>query len=250
MSAGRAPSPRARPPVVELAHLSGSLASCGVVASIGLTRSLRVVGRTRYRSIQALRLRGAHTSAHPDARERRKFPSQVWALLHSFTDFTPHGPGRHRDADPPMLRPRFVPLQRLAGREEPLNPSGIPTRRLRCVPRVSHPLDALLPPRPAGLVSSRFRSWGFPSRLLPHAVPYALSSAGPLRFSAKSFRTTPPPQGSGHTAQILPAGLGFSQGTAALPPWVWPFRGFLPRPAVSRATSSPPLSRFAGSAAC
>jgi hypothetical protein len=68
---------------------------------------------------------------------------------------------------PAMLRPRFFPLQRLASREEPLTPGGIPTHRLRCVRRVSHPLDALLPPRPARLVSSRFRSWGSPSRLVP-----------------------------------------------------------------------------------
>jgi len=136
--------------------------------------------------------------------------------------------GQHRDADPPMLRPRFVPLQRLVNREEPLSSGGIPAHRSCCVRRVSHPLDALLPPRPAGLVSSRFRSWGYPSRLVPHAVPYALSSAGPLRFLAMSLRTPSPLQGSKHTAQILPAGLGFSQVTTSLPPWVWPFRGFLP----------------------
>jgi len=76
-------------------------------------------------------------------------------------------PRQHRDADTSMLRPRFIPLQRFAGREEPHNSSRIPSHRLGCVPRVSHPLDALLPPRPAGLVSSRFRSWGSPSRLVP-----------------------------------------------------------------------------------
>jgi len=79
------------PPVVELAHLSGFLASCSDVAPIGLTRDLHAVSRTRYRSTQARRLRGVHTAAHPDTRKCRKFPSQVWALLHSFTDFTPHG---------------------------------------------------------------------------------------------------------------------------------------------------------------
>jgi hypothetical protein len=58
------------------------------------------------------------------------------------------------------------------------------------------------------------------------------------------------PTGIEHTARILHAGLGFSQVTASLPPWVWPLRGFLHRSAVDRATSPPPLSRFSGSAAC
>jgi len=35
-----------------------------------------------------------------------------------------------------------------------------PNHRLRCALRVSHPLDALLPARPAGPISSRSRSWG------------------------------------------------------------------------------------------
>jgi hypothetical protein len=37
-----------------------------------------------------------------------------------------------------------------------------PTRRLRCALRVSHPLDALLPARPAELISSRSHPWGSP----------------------------------------------------------------------------------------
>ena len=35
-----------------------------------------------------------------------------------------------------------------------------------CALRVSHPLDALLPPRPAGLVPSRSRVWGSPFEAL------------------------------------------------------------------------------------
>jgi hypothetical protein len=59
-----------------------------------------------------------------------------------------------------------------------------PTRRLCCAPRVSHPLDALLPSRPSGLVPSRFRSWGLTLRGLdPHLVPYVLSNAVPLRVT-------------------------------------------------------------------
>jgi hypothetical protein len=99
---------------------------------------------------------------------------------------------RHRGAHPSMLRPRFLPLQRLASREEPLIPGGIPTHRLRCVPRVSHPLDALLPPRPAGLVSSRFRSWGSPSRLSPRRVVRSLERRTPRVFdSAPSSFVSP-----------------------------------------------------------
>jgi hypothetical protein len=41
-----------------------------------------------------------------------------------------------------------------------------PGRRLRCALRVSHPLDALLPPKPTEPIPSRSRSWGFPSRFL------------------------------------------------------------------------------------
>jgi hypothetical protein len=176
---------------------------------------------------RALRLRGVHTAAHPDARKRRKFPSQVWA---SFTV----SPTSHRTEGgtevPTRHAPSEVPSPTASCQSRGATyPSGIPTRRLRCVPRVSHPLDALLPPRPAGLVSSRFRSWGSPSRLVPCAAPYALSSAGSLGFLARPLRASPPLQGSNHAAQILHAGLGFSQVTAPLPPWDWPLRGFLLR---------------------
>jgi hypothetical protein len=200
MSAGHAPFPRAR-------LLSWSCLPPRVFGELRRSRVYWVDARPPCRSTpgcrntRTLRLRGVPTAAHPNARERREFPSQVWALLHSFTDITPHGPGGTEMPDPTMLRPRFHPLQRLAGREEPLDSSGIPTRWLRCVPRVSHPLDALLPPRPAGLVSSRFRSWGSPSRLVPARCRYALSDAGPLGFLARSFRTTPPLQGSAQCAE-------------------------------------------------
>lgn len=38
----------------------------------------------------------------------------------------------------------------------------LPPHGLSFVLGVSHPFDALLPSRPSGLVSSRFRSWDFP----------------------------------------------------------------------------------------
>jgi hypothetical protein len=55
-------------------------------------------------------------------------------------------------------------------------PRQIPTYRLRCALGISHPLDALLPSQPPGLVPSRFRPWGFALRgLSPRLTPYALS---------------------------------------------------------------------------
>jgi hypothetical protein len=122
-SAGHAPSPRAWSPVLELACLPGFLASHGDVAPVGLTRGPRVVSRTRCRNIQALRLRGVHTAAHPDARKRRKFPSQVWALLHSFTDSTLHGRA-HRDASRPCSVRGSFPFSVLPVAGSHLDPAG------------------------------------------------------------------------------------------------------------------------------
>lgn len=45
-------------------------------------------------------------------------------------------------------------------------PCELPPHRLSCALGVSHPFDALLPSRPAELISSRSRSWGFPFEAL------------------------------------------------------------------------------------
>jgi hypothetical protein len=60
---------------------------------------------------------------------------------------------------------------------------AFPMRRFSYVLRFSQPLDVLLPLAPSGLVSSRFRSWGYPfEALILPAMPYALSStASPHR---------------------------------------------------------------------
>jgi hypothetical protein len=58
------------------------------------------------------------------------------------------------------LLPRFCPLQRLASHGEPHKSGESHLIRLSCALRVSHPLDALLPPRPARLIPSWIRSWG------------------------------------------------------------------------------------------
>jgi hypothetical protein len=121
---------------------------------------------------------------------------------------------RKRAASPCSSR-GFRPLQRFASRGELPNSSKIPTCRLRCVLRVSHPLDALLPPRPAELVSSRFRSWGLPSEvLLLQAAPYALSSAATLmRLVLFLGRTSA--SGSSTQPRIPTTGPVFSRGTAS-----------------------------------
>jgi len=154
------------PPVVELPHLSGFLASCSDVAPIGLTRGLRVVWRHRVPKHP-----GASTSRRPhrSPSRRSKAPGVPLSGLGSPTQF--HRLHTARSGSTEML-PSHAP-------SEVPSPSAscqsrgatylrrFPTHRLRCALRVSHPLGALLPPRPAGLVSSRFRSWGSPSRLVP-----------------------------------------------------------------------------------
>jgi hypothetical protein len=59
----------------------------------------------------------------------------------------------------------FVPLQRLPARGSGIKWSGFP-RPIACASRFSQPLDALIRPEPAGLVSCQIRSWGLPFRAL------------------------------------------------------------------------------------
>lgn len=234
---------------MELAPLAGFLASCSDVAPIGLTRDLHAVWRTRCRNIQALRLRGVHTAAHPDARKRRKFPSQDWALLHSFTDFT-----RHRETTP-RCRPFHAPS------EVPSPSAFCQSRGATLLRRDPSPPVTL---RPQGFAPSRrfappttCRACFIPVPLLgfpfeacsPHGAVRSLERRTPQVFD-DVLADAASPSGIEHTVQILPAGLGFSQVTTALPPWVWPSRGVLPGPVVSRVTSPPPLSRFSEQAAC
>jgi hypothetical protein len=90
-----------------------------------------------------------------------------------------------------------------------------PPRRLRCALRVSHPLDALLPSWPSGLVPSRYRSWGFTLRgLAPRTVPYALSDAAPLGVSSRPKRRDRPARDS-HTTRSPTTGLVIKPGSRA-----------------------------------
>jgi len=190
-----------------------------------LTRGLHAVWRTRCRNIQALRLRGVHTAAHPDTRKCRKFPSQVWALLHSFTDFTPHRPDSTEMLTHPCSVRGSFPY------------SVLPVARSHSAPAGSHPPVTL---RPQGFAPSRRFAppatcqacfilvplMGLPFEACsPHSAVRPFERRTPRVFG-DVLAATASPSGIEHTAQILPAGLGFSQVTAALPPWVWPFRGF------------------------
>jgi hypothetical protein len=197
----------------------------------------------------ALRLRGFHTAAHPDARKRREIPSQGWALLHSLTDSTLH------DRVAPRCRPGHAP-------SEVLSPTASCQSRGATYTRPG--------PTPAGYVApSGFRTLSTPCspRDLPglfhpgsaHGVPLrGLSLHGAVRplerrtprvfgWALAGFAS---PSGIEHTMEILHAGLGFSQVTAPMPPWDWPLRGFLLPTGVDRATSPRPLSRFVASVAC
>jgi hypothetical protein len=52
---------------------------------------------------------------------------------------------------------------------------------------------------------------GFPFEACPHTVPYALSSAGPLRFLTTSSRMPPPPQGSSTPCRSCPRAWGLAR---------------------------------------
>ena len=214
---------------MELPRPSGCLASRSDVASIGLTRSLRVVSRPRCRNTGALRLRGIPTAAHPNARKRREFPSRAWALLHSFTDVTPHG-RRHRDAYLPCSVRGSFPFSVLPVARSHLPPAGSqPTGYV--APSGFRTLSALCSPRDLPGLFHPGSAPGVPLRgLSPRGAVRPLERRTPPVFgSAPSDLASP--SGIEHTTQILHAGLGFSQVTAPLPPWDWPLRGFLLRSA-------------------
>jgi hypothetical protein len=72
---------------------------------------------------------------------------------------------------------RFFPLRRFPDPGQPHTSRGYQTSGLRCLLSVSHALEALIHPRPAGLVSCRSRPWGFTLQgRYPLAEPRALSS--------------------------------------------------------------------------
>lgn len=141
---------------------------------IGLTRSLFVVSpgvafghATAGPTLRFLRHRPFYRPLRPEENPLTGFspPSEFHQRIPQ-SNFL-HSRSKTRNATSfTLLLPRFGPLQRFASRREPPKPGKIPTHRLSCVLRVSRPLDALLPPRPAGFVPPRFRSWGLPFEVL------------------------------------------------------------------------------------
>jgi hypothetical protein len=124
-------------------------------------------------------------------------------------------------------------------------PRQIPTYRLRCALGVSHPLDALLPSQPPGLVPSRLRPWGFALRgFSPRLTPYALSRRrAPQGSSSTRNRKRPPFQGHPRQTKHQRRIRVLAEGPGRLPPWVFPLRGLLPSTEKSTLVPSHPLTR-------
>jgi len=111
---------------------------------------------------------------------------------------------RFQTNDRPQSLPRFCPLQRFANRTELPNSNVLPTRWSRCALRVSHPLDALLPARSPGLISSRSRSWGSPfEALIPARCRTPSQAPSPSGFlkQPRLEGHSPSVQGFMHTAR-------------------------------------------------
>jgi hypothetical protein len=146
---------------------SQSLYDDGAVAPVGLTRTPSAVCSHPItpKRCGPVRLWGLRAVAPPTTNQRcRKILSQALAPLQSLTYAPPcaaYSPALANELCHTPL-PRFLSLQRLTSREEPLILRELPPHGLCCVLGVSHPFDALLPSRPSGLVSSRFRSWDSP----------------------------------------------------------------------------------------
>jgi hypothetical protein len=102
-------------------------------------------------------------------------------------------------------------------------PGEHPCCRLRCALRVSHPPDALLPPRPAELFSSRSRLWGSPFEAFRRiARRTGLSTALTLKVSARSLTKLGPPCQGFTRAPQRAAGSGYSPDCRRrMPPWAF-----------------------------
>lgn len=118
-------------------------------------------------------------------------------------------------------------------------------------PGVLHPLDALFPPQPSELISSRFRLWDSPfeASLLPNCrtpsqtpSPPALS-AGPAPFPV--HEPDPVLQGF-HSPEVPPKVLRFRQDPLRLPPWdCAPLRSsHPPAPSFEGPCSDPRTSNY------
>jgi hypothetical protein len=102
----------------------------------------------------------------------------------------PHSPFGHAEhATPPMRF--FAPTASPRTEQRLLNWPGLP-HPTACASRFSQPLDALVRPVPAGLVSCQIRSWGCALQsLAPPSQPYAVSGAVALLPFRRSRRSAP-----------------------------------------------------------
>jgi hypothetical protein len=128
--------------------------------------------------------------------------------------------------------PRFVPLRRFPATGSHIPPVETHLLRLCCALRVSHPLDALLPPRPAGLISSRIRPWGLPLEAFslrwcrtpsrtpsPHGVPRSLAEAEDITPPGYSHHRKPARRSMALTTKPPScASLGSALSKASCPP--------------------------------
>jgi hypothetical protein len=127
-----------------------------------------------------------------------------------------------------QLLPRFGPLQRFSNLREPPMPNPfLPGLVIRCAPRVSHPLDALLPLRSIELISSQSRSWGFPYEASPSLDTDIISDAVALLAFTNCLSMAGLPAGfcSPEKAPLMPRGLAGNH--QQKPPWIsLPFEVF------------------------
>jgi hypothetical protein len=101
--------------------------------------------------------------------------------------------------------------------KEPLTTAGSQPA-ITCAPEVSHLLDALLPSQPIGLVPSRIRSWGFPTRICSSHHAVRPLERRDLREVTAAFAT--PLLEVSHTTEVPPSVFGVTRQRLRCPPWV------------------------------
>jgi len=188
---------------------------------------------------------GIHAAAPPHYYSVGPILSQALAPFQSVTRASPQAIAldSHPVADPPL--PRFFPLQRLSSLAEPPTSGGSQTVRLCCALRVSHPLDALLPARPVGLVSSRSRSWGSPFEALIRLWRRTFFRTPGPSWGWVDSLTHPPLQGFAHAIGSPPAGPAVTpDGCVACLLGLSPLQGILSAVAGEPCTAYLPLTRF------
>jgi hypothetical protein len=155
--------------------------------------------------------------------ESVKIPSQALAPLQSFTHTPPQTsgfPSRQADQQNSASAPSevFSPST-FSQKHGATYIQRFPNRWLRCVLRVSHPLDALLPTRPAELISSRYRSWGSPfEALIPAQRRTPFQTPGPSWSSTGSEEPVRPSRGSTRYAKPAHGVWGLTKTPRRVPP--------------------------------